>query len=148
MANQEKTTKVSYYAEIPAEKSTTGKVMGFVYSRTSRRGIPSDYRWEENSATYTDSLDDLMYVLHNVLALEIDRGFNVNVESVEIHKVTKEIVTATTDELMGKHPDMDAITDIGESKYGWNDQPIYERCPECGEDGWTGDVCPNCGHNL
>lgn len=166
MANSER-----YYAVLPAEKNDeTHETLYFWRRNTTRRGIPSDYGWSPLEGDQTlDSWSDLKEKLENTIALDMDNGdcdedFASKIEihrivtitetekeeSVEDGKKTTVSKTVTTekDELTDLKLSVDNINEIGEEKYGWNGKEPYNICPKCGEDGWQGSNCPNCGYDL
>lgn len=160
-----------YYAVIPAEKNNDEhETLYFWYGRFARRGIPDDYGWSPLEGDQSiDDWESLREFLENTIALDMDRGdcdedFAKNVEIHRIvtktetvseetvvngkKKTVRKTVETEEDELSDHKLSMDRINEIGEEKYGWNGAEPYNICPRCGEDGWQGSNCPNCGYDL
>lgn len=152
--NIEKRTveSVGYYAVITSKYTTAGDTLYFWHTNFARRGIPSDYGWSSRPSdkTVDDSLENLQYFLNNTLALDIDRGDwdEDEIPHIEIRKISTQKIITEVDEPTTETVSMDKITEIGEEEYGWNGKEPYNVCPRCGEDGWQGSNCPNCGYDL
>lgn len=160
-----------YYAIIPGSKTDDGKTLYFWTGRSARRGIPSSYGWSdrpEDKCLMDQST--LLEFLYHTLILDIDQGEAEmdEVDIIEIYRVVnktevisedvtnengkkttiKKTLETVTDELTDIKLSKGRLEDIGEEEFGWNGAEEYHICPSCGEDGWTGDHCPNCGYDY